>query len=122
MGNYLLPVVSSTATSVRLWLHRVLNNAIEDLPVPDSSCRERRERLRRSGHSLVIDGIYRLRGGKLAFQYVASPTTDESARLVRRIAERVMKCLTPGFVFSRGSSGKFGLAVCLLNHQAMQPD
>ncbi len=48
----------------------------------------------RSGHSLVIDGVYCLRGGKPEFQYVAAPTTEEMARLVKRIAKRVMKLLT----------------------------
>ncbi len=37
-------------------------------------------------HSLVIDGVYRLRGGKPTFQYVAAPTTEEMALLVERIA------------------------------------
>ncbi len=45
-------------------------------------------------HSLVIDGIYRLRGGKPVFEYVAAPSTEEMARLVERIAKRVMKLLT----------------------------
>ena len=45
-------------------------------------------------HSLVIDGVYCLRGGKATFQYVAAPTTEEMARLVERIAMRVMRLLT----------------------------
>ncbi len=48
----------------------------------------------RSDHSLVIDGVYCLRGGKPEFQYVAAPSTEEMARLVKRIAKRVMKLLT----------------------------
>ncbi len=44
-------------------------------------------------HSLVIDGVYRLRGDKPTFQYVAAPTTEEMARLVERIAKRMMKLL-----------------------------
>jgi hypothetical protein len=45
-------------------------------------------------HSLVIDGVYRLQNGEPAFDYVAPPTPEELARLLERIAKRVMGVLT----------------------------
>jgi hypothetical protein len=45
-------------------------------------------------HSLVIDGVYRLVNGKPVFEYVAPPTPEELARLLERIAKRVLGVLT----------------------------
>ncbi len=43
--------------------------------------------------SLVIYGIYRLRGSQPVFEYVAAPTNEGMARPVEHIAKRVMKLL-----------------------------
>jgi hypothetical protein len=43
---------------------------------------------------LVIEGVYRPQNGKPVFEYVEPPTPEELARLLERIAMRVMGVLT----------------------------
>ncbi len=50
--------------------------------------------MRRSGHCLVLDGVYHLSGDQIVFRRVAAPTQEELSQLLERLVKRLLKLLT----------------------------